>query len=98
VIDVDQPEGDDRRWPEVELAVARRMAWLRAEGFRIVTHTGGGNCERNLVIDVDTGDVLADLPDTIEAMDAAWRDDWWHEDAVWEDVDPIQRSRPREEP
>ena len=56
------------------------------EGWIIVSHTGGGNQPENRLYDYFTGETLAVVEDTLEAMDRAWQDNWYHADRLTEDA------------
>lgn len=66
-----------------EQVVAQRKV---AEGWVVVSHTGGGNMPENRIYNYFTNETLAVLEDTIEAMDKAWQSNWYHADRLAEDA------------
>lgn len=73
--------------------LARRMAALEADGFRLVDGGQEGG-DRWSVDDYRTGAVLAAGDGGVEGYHAAWQPDWYHIDRIRTDIDLVDPDRP----
>lgn len=73
---------DDKRNAYVEAEMKR----IKDSGGRFITWTGGGGETENRIYDRDTNELLAITEDTVEAFSAAWQDNWYNPDSIWQEA------------